>query len=85
MWVAIQCLGLIGSAVLTFIGYKQTDSQRDKKSVYLRHIHQYITDKRSEEKHLNGWTRDKVQRNAVYRASDSLSFKGSVREKWKGV
>ena len=30
----IQNLGPIGSAVLSFIGYKHTDTQTDKQSIY---------------------------------------------------
>ena len=34
-WCPTKNLGPIGSAVLTFIGYKQTDKQRDKPSLYI--------------------------------------------------
>ena len=35
IWGPTQNLGSIGSAVLTFIGYKQTDKQTDKQSLYI--------------------------------------------------
>ncbi len=35
MWGPTQNLGLIGSAVLTFIGYKQTNKHPDKPNLYI--------------------------------------------------
>ena len=35
MWCPTKNLGLIGSAVLTFIGYKQTNKQTDKQNLYI--------------------------------------------------
>ena len=34
MWGPTQNLGPIGSAVLTFIEYKQTDAQTEKQRIY---------------------------------------------------
>ena len=39
MWGPTQNLDLIGSAVLTFIGYKQTNKQTEKKSIYIDSKH----------------------------------------------
>ena len=36
MWGLIQNLGPIGSAVLSFIGYKNTDIQTEKQSIYFK-------------------------------------------------
>ena len=38
MWGTTKNLGRIGSAVLMFIGYKQTDRLTDKQSMYIKDI-----------------------------------------------
>ena len=35
MWGPTKKLGLIGSAILTFIGYKQTNKQTDRQAKYI--------------------------------------------------
>ena len=49
MWGPTKNFGRIGSAVLTFIGYKQTNKQTDRQAKYI-YIDIVDTDKKIEDK-----------------------------------
>ena len=42
MWGPAQNLGPIGLAVLTFIGYKQTDKQTDRQAKFIYRLNKYL-------------------------------------------